>query len=104
MADEKTPQATEKKESYNSKRRIKRMNENKKVTGVLSGFAYFFQVPTLHVQIAFLIFTALTGVLPGVIIYIILSYALPQYMRDPIDYKAFCEPNALDAHVKKRKN
>lgn len=69
---------------------FKRINQNKIVSGVLSGVAYFFEMPVIYVRIIFLAITLLTGIFPPVLAYIICSYLVDQYEQDPENYQGLC--------------
>ncbi len=69
---------------------FKRMNQNKIVSGVLSGVAYFFEIPVIYVRIIFVSMTILTGIFLPVLVYIACSYLVSQYEQDPENYEGIC--------------
>jgi phage shock protein PspC (stress-responsive transcriptional regulator) len=70
----------------------KRMEQNKMLSGVLSGLAYSFGFKTWLVRLVFMlaVFTAIT--LPFlVLVYALATFFAPVYDQDPEDYKQVCE-------------
>ncbi len=52
--------------------------EDKKLTGLCGGIAAYFDADPSLVRLAWIIFTALTGIMPGIIAYIIASIVIPR--------------------------
>ncbi|MEX0931117.1 MAG: PspC domain-containing protein, partial [Candidatus Paceibacterota bacterium] len=52
--------------------------DNILVAGVLSGFAEYFEQDATHWRLAFVVFLIITGVMPGVLIYIGAWIVIPQ--------------------------
>ena len=56
---------------------LHRRRDNQQLAGVCSGFAdYFDQDPTL-VRVLYVVATFFTGVLPGIVLYVILAFVVP---------------------------
>ena len=53
------------------------LSENKKLSGVCGGVAEYFEVDPSIVRLAWIVITILTGVVPGVIAYIIAAIVIP---------------------------
>lgn len=69
-----------------TKRRLERDYENQLVAGVLSGLAnYFDQDPRLFRLVA-IIFLILTGVFPGLLMYVIAWFMIPKKKTPEADY------------------
>jgi phage shock protein C len=51
---------------------------DKKISGVCGGIATYFGVDSTVIRLAWIIFTVLTGVLPGIIAYIIAAIVMPK--------------------------
>lgn len=67
------------------KKQLERDEEKAVVSGVLAGMAnYFEQDPTLF-RVAAVTFLILTGVFPGIILYIAAWIMMPKRMQKPLD-------------------
>ena len=53
-------------------KKLTRSYDDRWLAGVLSGFAKYFNTKPLYLRIAYILFTAITGIVPGVIVYIVL--------------------------------
>ena len=71
-----------------SKKKLKREEENAVIAGVMSGLAnYFDQDPTLF-RVAAIVFLILTGVFPGLLIYLAAWIVMPKQDKRPkVDYE-----------------
>jgi len=58
------------------------LSKNKKISGVCSGIAEYFDLDPSLIRLAWIIVTVLTGVLPGIIAYILAAIVIPQ---SPVD-------------------
>ena len=68
------------------KRKLKRDEERAVIGGVLSGLAnYFEQDPTLF-RVAAIVFLILTGIFPGLLIYLAAWIVMPKRERGEADY------------------
>ena len=68
-----------------NKKQLERDEEKAVVSGVLAGMAnYFEQDPTLF-RVAAVTFLILTGVFPGIILYIAAWIMMPKRMQKPLD-------------------
>lgn len=56
--------------------------EDKKLSGVCGGIAEFIGVDSTVIRLAWIIITVLTGVLPGIIGYIIAAIVIPSQPED----------------------
>ena len=59
------------------KKKLYRSSQNKKISGVLAGIAEYFNIDPSIVRVAYTVFSAFLMV-PGIAIYAVLSYALPE--------------------------
>lgn len=60
------------------KKRLYRSKDNGMVAGVLGGFAEYFDHDPTFWRLAFIILLILTGVMPGLLIYLIAWIMIPQ--------------------------
>ncbi len=51
--------------------------EDKKLFGVCGGIAEYFQIDSTVVRLAWIVFTALTAIVPGIIAYIVAAVVMP---------------------------
>lgn len=80
------------------KKRIYRSRENVMVGGVLAGLAeYFDQDPTLW-RLAFVVLLIATGLMPGLLIYIVAWILMPQAPERPFT-NVTEEPTTRDAET-----
>ncbi len=63
--------------------------------GVLSGFAYYFKIPTwiLRTSFVLLVITEFAVYSNSVfwLVYVLIALFAPEYKEDPLDYKEVCE-------------
>ena len=59
------------------KKKLYRSSQNKKISGVLAGVAEYFNIDPSIVRVAYTVFSAFL-IVPGIAIYAVLSYALPE--------------------------
>jgi phage shock protein C len=59
-------------------RRLYRSRSDKKVAGVLGGFAEFFGLDPSFIRILYVIATALTMFVPLIFLYIVMAFVIPQ--------------------------
>ena len=59
------------------KKKLYRSSTDKKISGVCAGIAEYFNIDPSIVRVIYTIFSAFT-VVPGIVIYAVLSYALPE--------------------------
>lgn len=59
------------------KKKLTRSYDDRWLAGVLSGFAKYFNTKPLYLRIAYILFTAITGVIPGIIVYVVLLTIIP---------------------------
>jgi phage shock protein PspC (stress-responsive transcriptional regulator) len=59
-------------------RRLYRSRNDKKVAGVLGGFAEFFGLDPSFIRILYVIATALTAFVPLTFLYIVMAFVIPQ--------------------------
>lgn len=62
---------------YDNRRRLTRSAHNRRVCGVLGGFADYFGLNATYMRIAYVAFTLLVWTVPGVIIYFMMALAMP---------------------------
>lgn len=58
-------------------KKLTRSYDDRWLAGVLSGLAKYFKIKPLYLRIAYILFTAITGIIPGVIVYIVLFAIMP---------------------------
>ena len=72
-------------------KRIYKSTTNKRIWGICGGLAEYFQVDPTLVRLLFVVLTVLGG--PGVIIYIVLGFVMPDAPRDYYyEYDEFGKP------------
>lgn len=52
--------------------------EDKRITGLCGGIAEYFNTDASLVRLAWIVFTILTGIVPGVVAYFIVSIVVPR--------------------------
>ena len=60
------------------KKKLYRSKTNKVLTGLFGGLGDYFNIDATVLRVAFLAFLALTGFLPGIVIYVIAALLVPQ--------------------------
>ncbi len=60
-----------------SPRVLRRRRDNEKLAGVCSGLAEYFDVDPTLMRVVYLVGTFFTGVVPGLILYLILALVIP---------------------------
>ncbi len=66
-------------------RKFKRSDDHRIIGGVCSGFAYYLGIPTWIVRVVW--FVAICGYGTGLIFYLLLWLLLPEWEKDPKDFK-----------------
>ena len=56
---------------------LRRSRSDRMILGVCGGLADFFGLSTMGVRIVYILATAMTGFLPGIIVYLILLLLIP---------------------------
>lgn len=64
-------------ESMKGIKRLYLSKKNKKLSGVCGGIAEYFEIDSTVVRLAWIAITILTGVVPGLIAYIIAAIVMP---------------------------
>ena len=59
-------------------KKLARDKSDKVLTGLLGGVAKYFQIDSTLVRVTYLISLAVTGVLPGIVIYALASLVVPK--------------------------
>lgn len=59
-------------------KRLYRSQTDKKLSGVCGGIGEYFDIDPTLVRVAWVVFTVLSGVVPGVIAYIIAAIVMPE--------------------------
>lgn len=67
------------------KKRLKREQEGAVLSGVLSGLAKYFDQDPVLFRVAAVTFLILTGVFPGIILYIAAWIMMPKETAGPVD-------------------
>lgn len=68
---------------FDKSKTIKKSN-NKKISGVCGGIAEYFEIDPSIVRLIYLVLTLATSFFPGVIIYIIAAFILPNETDAPV--------------------
>lgn len=77
--EEKEKEAKEEKRTvYTMKKRLTRSKSDRMVFGVCGGLGKYFGVDPTLIRLGFAFFTLLSGVGPGIVIYIIMAIIMPQ--------------------------
>ncbi len=58
-------------------RRLHRRRENQQLVGVCSGLADYFDLDPTLVRALYVVATFFTGILPGIVLYLILAFVVP---------------------------
>ncbi|MBB1063236.1 PspC domain-containing protein [Limosilactobacillus fastidiosus] len=58
-------------------KKLTRSYDDRWLAGVLSGLAKYFNTNPIYFRIAYILFTVITGIFPGVIVYIVLWAIIP---------------------------
>ncbi|KRN59541.1 hypothetical protein IV45_GL001289 [Limosilactobacillus secaliphilus] len=64
-------------EERRNQRRLKRSSTDRKLAGVFGGLGHYLHVNSNFLRVAYLILTALTTIVPGILIYIMLAITIP---------------------------
>lgn len=69
------------------KKRLERDQERAVVAGVLSGMAHYYNQDPVLFRIAAITFLLLTGVFPGLLVYIVAWFIIPKRDTTKVDYE-----------------
>lgn len=58
------------------------LSKDKKISGVCGGIGEYFEVDSSIVRLAWIIFTVITGVIPGLIAYLVAAIVIPKEVYD----------------------
>jgi phage shock protein C len=58
-------------------RTLRRRREGEKLAGVCAGLAEYFDLDPTLMRVVFLVATLFTGILPGIVLYVILALVIP---------------------------
>lgn len=67
-------------------KRVYRSTQNSIVAGICGGLGEYYHVDPTLIRLGYLFLTAFTGVVPGLIAYIIAMFIVPE--REHMDYRA----------------
>lgn len=59
-------------------RRLYRSRKDRKIAGVCGGLAEYFHIDSAFIRLAYLFFTIITGMVPGLLCYILGWFIIPQ--------------------------
>jgi phage shock protein C len=62
----------------NKPKKLYLSSKDKKLTGLCGGIAEYFETDSSLVRLAWIIFTVITGIVPGIIAYIIAAIVIPK--------------------------
>jgi phage shock protein C len=62
----------------NSPKRLTRSRNEKMIAGVCGGLAEFFEIDPTLVRAGYVVFSLLSAAFPGLIVYIVLAFVIPQ--------------------------
>jgi phage shock protein C len=69
------------------KKRLERDDEKAVISGVLAGLANYFEQDPVLFRIAAITFLIVTGVFPGILIYIVAWIVMPRRKRQRVEYE-----------------
>jgi len=69
------------KNKNNKRKKLLRSKQNRMLSGILAGIAEYIGMDPTLLRISFLISMTITGIVPGVLLYLIATVALPQAKR-----------------------
>lgn len=69
--------------SNTSPRRLFRSLQDRQLSGVCGGIGEYFMIDSSLIRLGWIIFTVLSGVIPGIIAYIIAAIVIPYAPEDP---------------------
>ena len=72
-------------------------NKDKKLAGLCGGIAEYFDVDSSLIRLAWIILTILTGVIPGLVAYIIAAVVIPHHPDSVAPPTSSASPNGDDA-------
>ncbi|HET6924520.1 MAG TPA: PspC domain-containing protein [Candidatus Saccharimonadales bacterium] len=61
----------------NTRRRLYRSDTDKRLSGVCGGIGEYFDIDPTLVRLAWVVLTVLSGIVPGIIAYIIMAVVMP---------------------------
>ena len=64
-------------EERRNERRLKRSSTDRKIAGVFGGLGHYLHFNSNFLLVAYLILTALTTIVPGILIYLLLAITIP---------------------------
>lgn len=64
-------------EERRNERRLKRSSTDRKIAGVFGGLGHYLHVNSNFLRVSYLILTALTTIVPGILIYLLLAITMP---------------------------
>lgn len=59
------------------------LSKDKKLSGVLGGFAEYLDIDPTVLRVLYVLATAFTGILPGILAYILMAIVMPEPTRIP---------------------
>lgn len=59
-------------------KKLYRSNENKIIAGIMGGLGEYFDIDPVIFRVGYLAFSAFTGVMPGVLAYILMMLVVPK--------------------------
>ena len=69
------------------KKRLERDEERAVVSGVLAGMANYYEQDPVLFRIGAIAFLLLTGIFPGILIYLIAWFVMPRKSKSRVDYE-----------------
>ncbi|MEY8441696.1 PspC domain-containing protein [Lactobacillaceae bacterium 24-114] len=64
-------------------KKLTRSYDDRWLGGVLSGIAKYFNIKPIYIRVAYIILTAITGIIPGIVVYIVLFTIIPPETEHP---------------------
>ena len=63
-------------------KKLYRSDKNKTLAGILGGIGEYFDIDPVLLRVAYVVLTAVSGVLPGIVAYVILIFVVPAKIKE----------------------
>ena len=81
-------------------RRLTKSASDRVIAGVLGGFAQYLHFKPNVIRVVYLIFTALTSLVPGIVIYLMLAVLMPDDPHKPNQWRSLMDLFNQGHHAK----
>jgi phage shock protein C len=75
-------------------KKLYRSHSNRKLAGVLGGLAEYFSIDSIIPRLGYAALTLATGIGPGIVLYLIAAYLIPESTHSDASYTMHTEPPA----------